>query len=586
MEIKPNNLFAYLSNLETELSSFSFDELTLNEATELKESYQIFKNDLEKKFFGEKSDLGKKKIATSATENDVNVSETMLIAKVSHEIRTPLNGIVGFADLLKESELTSTQTDHVNAIQSASHTLMRIINELLEYSKLSTGLSHFESIDFDFHKLVNDVTYLCKTLIVNKDVELIVKMDKAIPKALVGDPSKLSQVLLNLIGNAIKFVEKGSIQVQITMVGLTNDEIQLEFDVTDTGIGMSENSLEHIFESFKQAEPDTYSKYGGTGLGLNIVKQIIEKLDGEISVSSSLGKGSTFKFTLPYKKGTEVSLLNGIDKNNNHEELVKGMQILVFEDNTLNQRLIEQRLKKWKCNVFITDKIIYGLNVLKNNRIDVVLMDLKMPEMDGYAVTEKIRSSKDLSISQVPIIALTADFNIKDKEKCNTYGINDFILKPYNTDELLDKLIRNSNYTNGSNSNIPVPVRIPLIETTKEEKPKVNLDNVYTECMEEMEILQELVGLFTQNALEFIGKVKIGIVDEDFNAIKFSAHKIKAGLKMMETFGLCTIVEEIHSNCETTQNIKVIENLYHDFLNEYPKVEKAIGSEVERLKKK
>lgn len=309
MPIKSKNLFTYLSDLEVELSNFSFDELTSEEASELKKTYLAFKNDLEKKFFGEKSSFSKKKITNDESVKANNVNETMLIANVSHEIRTPLNGIIGFADLLKESDLTKDQTNHVNAIQSASHTLMSIIAELLDYSKLSAGLSHFESIDFNFHKLINDVTYLCKTLIVNKDVALEVRMDKAIPKNLKGDPSKLSQVLLNLIGNAIKFVEKGSIQLQITQVGLNNKEVFLEFDVTDTGIGMSENSLEHIFDSFKQAEADTYSKYGGTGLGLNIVKQIIEHLNGEISVSCSLGKGSSFKIILPYKKGNGKNIL-------------------------------------------------------------------------------------------------------------------------------------------------------------------------------------------------------------------------------------------------------------------------------------
>lgn len=585
MSTKFKNVFNCLLDLEDELSNFSFEKLTAEQAKDLKDTFKTFKDDLEHKFFGgETSSINDTILFKEEVKDKNSVNEKMLIANVSHELRTPLNGIIGFADLLRESTLTNEQVEHVNAIQSASSNLMQIISELLEYSKLSASLHSFESVDFNFKKLINDITYLCKALIANKEIELTVRLDSSIPRILKGDPSKLSQVLLNLIGNAIKFVEKGKIQLQITQVGLNNEEVLLEFDVVDTGIGMSQNNLKHIFEPFKQAESSIHSKYGGTGLGLNIVKQIIESLNGKINVSSSLGKGSTFRFLLPYKKGDEnhVATEEVVAVSKNDESLVKNMQILVFEDDILNQRLIEQRLNKWKCNVFVTDKAIYGLNILKNNKIDMVLMDLKMPEMDGYQITEKIRTHVNVDIKNIPIVAITADLSINDKEKCNKYGINDFILKPYSSDELLGKLIKNKNNTTAKNNNDSNEVK-PSYGKEYNKHFKVNLDNVYHECMEEMEMLEQLVSLFKLNTLEFIGKVKLGIKGKDYKAIKFSSHKIKAGLKMMETFSLSQIVEQIHNNCED-KDILEIEKLYNDFLEEYPVVEIALDKEIERLK--
>ncbi|NJB69825.1 signal transduction histidine kinase/CheY-like chemotaxis protein/HPt (histidine-containing phosphotransfer) domain-containing protein [Saonia flava] len=579
MPTKSRNLFSQLSDIEEQLNNFSFEELTSEEASELKMTFQSFKNNLENKFFGGKSN----KAESQATKKSESSDEANLIAKVSHEIRTPLNGIIGFTDLLKESSLTKKQTDHVDAIQSASQTLMQIINELLEYSKLSAGLNELTSIEFNFHKLVNDVSYLCKTLIVDKSIDFEVRMDSAIPKILVGDPSKLSQILLNLIGNSIKFVERGSIKLTIIQVGLSSNDVQLEFDVTDTGIGISKDGLENIFESFKQAETDTYSKYGGTGLGLSIVKQIVEKLNGEIDVVSTLGVGSTFRFTLPYQKSNNnTAIVEEVTPYKGQEELLEGMRVLVFEDNHLNQRLIKHRLENWKCEVFLTDKAIYGLNVLKNHKIDVVLMDLRMPVMDGFEITKQIRSSKDDRIKNVPIIALTADFSIHDQKKCDAHGINDFILKPYSPDELIHKLLANKEI-----ENFQSPSNIVTTNTQVEEGDSiVDLDIVYEDCMGEMDLLEELVGLFKENALEFIGKVKIGIKNEDFVAIKFAAHKIKTGLKMMKTRALSDFVENIHKNSETIKNMVEIENLFNCFIKEYSLVELAIDVEVEKLKRK
>ncbi|MGI9547579.1 MAG: ATP-binding protein [Flavobacteriaceae bacterium] len=580
--MKPNNLLSQLADLEDALNNFSFEELTTADAKRLKTSFDSFKNQLERKVFGQESDPDNlQDIVTSKdSETEREYRQEMLIATVSHEIRTPLSGIIGFTDLLRETNLNKDQKEQVNAISAASNNLMGIINELLEYSKILAGLEQFERIDFSFAEVVGNVVNLCKTLLQGKEIKFQVDLDPQIPEFLKGDPSKLSQVLLNLLGNSIKFVEKGNISMNISLIKERNDQVWLEFVVSDTGIGISEDELKHIFDSFKQANQHTFSKYGGTGLGLNIVKQIVEKLKGELEVSSRLGIGTTFRFTLAYGKGDPLKFATTTDKNISPRE-VEGMHVLVFEDNLLNQRLIEQRLKAWGVHAYITEDAYYGLDLLEKSNIDMVLMDLRMPVMNGFEVTRRIRNSKLDRLQNIPIIALTADFTVEDQHECDNNGINDYIIKPYSPEVLLAKMIRNKKgATSSHNKQQDSAIIQPVADR---DVTDVDLKQALEDCMGDMGVLRELVLLYKQNAMEFIGKVKVYMDQEDFGKIRDSAHKIKCGLAMMKTHSLYLIVEQIHNNCRTTRDLEHLRHLYNCFLQKYQDVEKAIDNELEDL---
>ncbi len=592
--MNPKDLLSQLTRLEHTLNDFSFEELTAAEAAHLKNSFQTFRVSLENKIFTPSSSIG------SPTEIDIREDSTsknlkknniqspnadMLVAKVSHEIRTPLNGIIGFADLLKEDKLSKIQLERVNAIQTASYSLMEIINELLEYSKLSAGLEQFESVDFNLNSVVDNVMYLCDTLITDKNVELLATIDDEVPVGLIGDPSKLSQILLNLVGNAVKFVEEGSIHLSIELKKQRGNQIFLTFSITDTGIGISKNNLEHIFDSYKQAEYDTQAKYGGSGLGLSIVKQIIDNLGGDISVDSKLGEGTTFRFMLPYKKGSIENIVkrdSTISINSDELMAVKGLRILVFEDNVINQKLIAQRLKSWQCKTYVTDNALYGLNLLETNQIDMVLMDLKMPEMSGFEVTQLIRKSKIESVKQIPVIAVSADFTAQDREKCLQHKINDFILKPYSPDELLTKLVKHKNRMKTTLTFESQTIN-PAMEVYSD-ATKINLSIILEDCLGQMDLLEELVLLYKQNALEFIGIVKLNLDNEDLEEVAFAAHKIKSGLAMMQSKSLYTIVEQIQKICKTNGDRKHLNFLHNCFVEEYPLVEKAIDEQIKALK--
>ncbi|MCE2612135.1 ATP-binding protein [Flavobacteriaceae bacterium D16] len=569
-------LLSKLTDIEAYLDDFSYEELSAAEASELKKSFESFKKQLEGSLWDEP-----RPTEPETSKSKPHHSGEMLIARVSHEIRTPLSGIIGFTDLLRESELNAEQRYQVNAIQSASKALMDIINELLEYSKLSAGLELFEEVDFNFYSIIQDVSYLCKTLMLGKDVALEVDLDPDIPVDLLGDPSKLSQVLLNLLGNSIKFVEKGRIRLKVKCLKDYKNEVLLHFEIADTGIGISEMDLEHIFNSFKQAKQHTYSKYGGTGLGLSIVKQIIQKLGGNIQVSSKLGKGTTFTFKLPYRRGKANA--NTVDAGITlSPEKVRGMRILVFEDNPMNQRLIEQRLLAWGCKAYITENASYGLRILETKGVDLVLMDLKMPVMNGFEITRIIREHEDGAINKVPVIALTADFTAEDKVECDQEGINDYILKPYTPEELLQKIIINKKADRRTRAVIPEPNCSEVNQTA--ESP-FDLNQVLNrECMGDITMLEELIGLYHKNALEFIGKVKLHLKGENYEQIAFAAHKIKCGLKMLKTYQLCTLVEELHELAGKQENPGRINDLYDQFVMVYTRLEKQINEAFKELK--
>lgn len=581
-KLTTRDLLGQLSDLEVTLNGFSYEELNAEEAKELKKSFNRFKSQLSDSIFGsDRPETNETMLEENAQINAANGNK--LIAHASHEIRTPLNGIIGFTNLLKEEELTPSQFKKVDAIQTASHSLMEIINEVLEYSKLTAGIEGFDAIDFNFHALIKDVMFLCQTLIVDKSVSLKVVIAPNVPKVLLGDPSKLSQVLLNLLGNAIKFVEKGHIKLGVELKKIKKETFVLQFSIEDTGIGMSKEQLDIVFESYQQADKSTFNKYGGTGLGLSIVKEIITKQGGSIKAKSSLGIGTTFQFVIPFQKGN----INNIPKNkpktigvSQGKNLLGGTKILVFEDNELNQHLISEQLRKWDCEIYVTANAADGLSILNKRNIDIILMDLKMPGMSGFEVSKSIRSLVNKKISQTPIIAFSADFTAQDQELCYASGINDFLLKPYTLNELMIKLLKRKKERNLTQATLELLKQETI---SVNESGHVDLSLVLNECYGEIDMLAELIRLFKQNVYEFIGSVKIGISNENFEEIFMAAHKIKAGLALMNTNDLKSIIVGIEENCKM-KKMGIINDFFKQFLQLYPKKEALIDIEFEKLK--
>ena len=363
-------------------------------------------------------------------------SKQQFLANMSHEIRTPMNAIIGFTHVVLKTLLDEKQKEYINAIKVSGDALILIIDDILDLAKVNSGKMTFEQKPFDLSCAISSIVQLFEPKIKEKNLTLIKKYDSEIPAFLLGDPMRLRQIMLNLISNAIKFTSEGTIVVNVRKLEETDATITLQFDVTDTGIGIREDKLDHIFNDFEQASRETTSSYGGTGLGLAIVKQLVELQGGAIELTSQVGVGSVFSFTLSFDKTDEIVKQEPAFEK---ESLIQNVKVLVAEDTAMNQLLIKIILMDFGFELDIADNGKIAIEKLKQNKYDIVLMDLQMPEMNGFDATTYIREEMR---SIIPIIALTADVTADDVERCKAVGMNDYISKPINEKLLYKKMIQ------------------------------------------------------------------------------------------------------------------------------------------------
>lgn len=375
------------------------------------------------------------------TAEEAAKAKTQFLSNMSHEIRTPMNAIIGFTKVLLETPLTEKQKEYLTTIRVSGDILIVLINDILDLAKVESGKMTFESSPFYLFSSIVEVLQLFETKIEEQNLELITEFDHSIPDVLVGDPVRLNQIMLNLVGNAVKFTPKGYIKVSISKLKEDTEQVTVRFDVKDTGSGIPENEHKNIFEKFQQAGNSGKNVSAGTGLGLAIVKQLVELQGGKISVTSEINKGSTFSFFMSFKRTKEkiehkpeaatAPLLS--------EVAINGARILLVEDIRPNQLLIKTLLEKYKCAIDIADNGKIAIEKLCDNTYDVVLMDLQMPEMNGIEATEYIRKTMKLN---VPVIALTADVTTMNAGKCKALGMNDYISKPIDEKMLYTKILK------------------------------------------------------------------------------------------------------------------------------------------------
>lgn len=470
------------------------------------------------------------------------------IANMSHEIRTPMNAIVGMTRLLLEKSPREDQLKYLNAITQSADNLLVIINDILDFSKIEAGKITLEQIDFSLKNILRNVVTLLRFKAEEKGIEIRFDIGEGIPDSLHGDPTRLSQIIMNLAGNAVKFTDEGSVKVNCVLLNTDSRHLQIRFDVIDTGIGISEEYVNRIFESFTQAGTDVARKYGGTGLGLTISKQLVELMEGSIEVKSEIGKGTTFSFTIPFEIGSNDAL-------NEHEvfhcsdrdiQLLNKARILLVDDNEFNKILAVDTLHTVAPSMDI-DEAGSGqeaVDKVKNGQFDLVLMDIQMPGMNGVEATQKIRTEADEQRRNIKIIAMTANVMKDDIQRYLENGMNDHIPKPFHKHELFEKIIAHLNREQieaREDSNLD-SMAIPIT--------KVTSTGIHSSSAPSMEKLTDLrflisfagndvmkqkkyVNIFLQNAPKLLHQIFNGWLQKDYEAIKIGAHSLKTQLNYM-----------------------------------------------------
>ena len=373
-----------------------------------------------------------KKVAEEAT-----LAKSAFLSNMTHELRTPLNGIIGLTELLLSEELTPQVFEMLENIKFSANHLSHIINEILDFSKIEAGRITFESVEFSLPDLVNGVHKNLMVTAKNKSLDLKLNYDSKLPATVKGDPVKLNQILNNLIGNALKFTSRGFIRISCNLLAFdeSTGTLQVAFSIKDTGIGIKQENIEGIFQSFTQSDSSITRQYGGTGLGLTITKNFVELQGGTLNVQSKYGLGSTFSFTIP---------LQFISFQNKEQEKLKGLnqqplniKILVVDDVIINQMVVAKILQKWKVEVDIASGGKQALHLLKRHRYDLILMDVQMPEMSGSETTRIIRNDNEFShVANIPIIAFTANAFENSRTDVLEAGMNSFVTKPVHPDKL------------------------------------------------------------------------------------------------------------------------------------------------------
>jgi len=480
--------------------------------------------------------------AKEQAEESMRAKE-MFLSMMSHEIRTPLNAVIGMSHILLQENPKPEQIENLKTLQFSGENLLTLINDILDFSKIEAGMIMLEAVDFSLKEVITNIRQTFSYRAKEQGIRLLARIDASLPDLLVGDPVRLNQILMNLVSNAIKFTQKGSVIIDVTLENEDEHQAEIIFAVTDTGIGIPADKQDLIFESFTQANSDTTRKFGGSGLGLTITKRLVELKKGSIAIDSQEGKGTTFTVTLKFKKSNQLAAASSHYFRHATSDNLSHLQVLLVEDHEVNQLVATKFLQTWGIK---PDYAINGLEAfrkIQQRSYDLVLMDLQMPEMDGYQATRAIRNLGG-SYAQIPIIALTASAMVDVREKVLYFGMNDYLTKPFNPNELYQKILR---YAKSDKNGIQTELPLPNVRQDATGLPVLlNLSGIQELTGNDKNFLQKLLRSFITSFQEFMLDYEQNVLRApDMGKFKFMAHKIKTIIKMIHAQPLAIEIEQV-----------------------------------------
>lgn len=491
-------------------------------------------------------------------------AKEQFLANISHEIRTPINGIAGMAGLLSQDSSPEERETYLNAIKHSAENLKVIINDILDLAAIESGKLRFEQIPFNLHDLLPSLVGMFAYQAKEKKLALDYSIHSSLNRILLGDPVRLNQILINLISNAVKFTHTGRIEVLCSAEHKKKTGCTVKIQVVDTGVGVPSDKLDTIFESFSQADASVTRKYGGSGLGLTIVKQLVELQNGTIEVKSEEHKGSNFIVRIPYtfaRPEQQKKVVIAKTTASSVDQHLAGLRVLLVEDNDINRLYAKSILKQWNCSVDIAENGLVAIEKIKYNYYDVVLMDVQMPVMDGYEATRAIRVLES-HMRNAPIVALTANATPADIDKCLSSGMNDYLPKPFTPEDLHRKLYHDLGIKAQKSEMIR---RIPI-----ERKVTAGFDLGYLRSISDnnKEFIQEMIQTFIQSIPPVLIEMRSSLADRNWEKLSKLAHQIKPSFSLLGMESLRKTIAFIEENAGASKNLPQIEKMTAEFVED------------------